>query len=331
MNRAALLTALSTVTDLEEIVTPKTAGNSFAVKPDGLYYRPAAQDNEYKVGKEAATQALRHVPGLSAAAIKEWPTDLLMEPMNWWYQNGDGDVRMLANGQGEVVSFTKAANSGINNPIRSLEAIEDALDEKGIDTDDLYYDKVRVTLDKVAFAVVTHEKNGEVKVGDVMDAGIMFFGSPTGEAYTEVSPYLNRLLCTNGMISPVHMGRWSHRGGDGGSIYDWTKEMTLGSWDAIDGELDSLRALTQIDVPDDAIHTVLADLFERHHVNANLRQAVAEAAVIEADGTLFGLSQAFNRAANNEQDIQAMRHLLMVTGDVAHQTERCSTCLRARN
>jgi hypothetical protein len=330
MNRTALLTALQPVEELEEIIVPKQGGSSsFAIKDDGLYWRPAGVADEYKVGRESAQQALRHVPGLSAAAIKEWPTDLLLSPLNWWYTHGDGEVRALVSGQ-NVASFTKRADHGIHSPSRMLEAIEEALDEKGVPSNSFYYDKVRVGLDRVSFAVVTSDRADEVKVGDVMNSGIMAFGSPTGEAYIEVSPYLNRLICTNGMVSPVAMGRWSHRGGDGGSIFDWTKEMALQSWDAIDGELSALRGLTEIEVGGN-VHNVLSDLFERHHVPAGQREAIVEAAVEEADGTMFGISQAFNRVANDIQDVAGMRHLLMVTGDVAHQTERCSACLRIVN
>ncbi len=330
MNRAALLTALETVEDLEEIVVPKRGGTSeFTITDDGLQWQPGDGD-AYKVGREAAAQALRHVPGLSQAAIKEWPTHLLMEPLNWWYTHGDGDVRALVNGEGDVASFTKRADYGIHSPTRMLEAVEEGLNEKGINGSDLYFDKVRVGLDQTSFAVVTHERNTEIKSGDVMDAGIMVFGSPTGEAYIEVSPYLNRLICTNGMVSPVSMGRWSHRGGDGGSLYDWTKELTLQSWDAIDGELDAVRGLTEIEVGGN-VHNVLADLFERHHVPAGQREDIIEAAVEEADGTMYGISQAFNRVANGVEDVAGLRHLLMITGDVAHQTERCSACLRTIN
>jgi len=85
-----------------------------------------------------------------------------------------------------------------------------------------------------------------------------------------------------------------------------------------------------IDV-DGNVHTVLADLFERHHVPAGQREAIIEAAVEEADGTLFGISQAFNRVANMQEEVGTLRHLLMVTGDMAHQTERCTECLRTIN
>ncbi len=331
MDRTELLEKLAPVEQLEEIIVPKRGGVSeFHIRTDGLYWSASGVHDEMKVGREAAGQALRHVPGLSAAAIKEWPTELLIPPLNWWYTHGDGDVRALVNGDNEVMSFTKRAEHGIHSPTRMLEAVEEGLAEKGIDISTLYFDKVRVGLDKVSFAAVTHERAEEVKAGDVMDGGIMVFGSPTGESYIEVSPYLNRLICTNGMISPVALGRWSHRGGDGGNLFDWTKEMTLSSWDAIDGELDALRTLTEIEV-DGNLHTVLADLFERHHVPAGQREAIIEAAVEESDGTLYGISQSFNRVANAQEDVGTLRHLLMVTGDMAHQTERCTECLRSIN
>ena len=342
MDRTALLTALQPVEGMQEIVVPKSGGTEFrATEGEGLTWHPEGYEDSFKVGREAAVQALRHVPGLGGAAVtghNAWPGQLLIEPLNWWYQNGEGDARALVNGDGEVLAFTKRAEVGIQSPTRLLEAVTETLEEIGIESDSLYFDKVRVSLDKVSFAVITEEHHDlletgkhefiDEKEGIVLDAGIMVFASPTGEAHTEVSPYLNLLRCYNGMISPVAMERYTVKGGDGGSIYQWAREMTFNSWDAIDGELDALRKLTDIPV-EGHVHDVLADIFERHHVPAGLRQDIAEAAVEEADGTLFGIAQAFNSVANGMEDVAGLRHLLMVTGDIAHQTERCVECLRA--
>lgn len=330
MNRTALTQAMERVSGATDIVVPKAGGNAdFVVKEGGLFFRPSGME-EYKVGVEAAKQAMIHVPGLSAAAMKEWPIDLLLEPLNWWYRHGEGDVRALAMND-EILTFTRKTNLPIVNPMEIVEAVESGLVEKGLDAEEFYYDKVRVGLDHCSFAVVTSEYAQPVKVGDIVNGGVMAFASPTGAKATEVSPFLNRLVCTNGMISPLLMERFSWKG-EAGNIFDWTKAETMRSYDAIDQEVEALVELTRIEVPDSALHTVLADLFDRHHVNASVRQMVTEAAIIEADGTMFGLAQAFNRAANDGGlNIDQMRHLLMVTGDVAHQTDRCTSCLRAMN
>lgn len=330
MDRAALLEKFQAVENLEEVVVTKTTnGPEFQVTDGGLLWRSTASSDPLPVTPEAAVGALRHVPGLSKVAIKHWPLPILLDPLNWWFANGEGEVRALINDD-QVVSFTKRADHGIHRPTRMLEAIEDSLNDLGVPSDELYFDKVIVGLDRVSFAVITHEKTDEIKAGDIFDAGIAAFMSPTGDNHNEISPYLNRLLCTNGMLSPVHIGRWSHRGSDGGSIYDWTREMTLAAWDAIDGELDAVRALTGQPI-DGNVHNVVADLFERHHVPVRQREAILEALAEESDGTMFGVAQAFNRVANDIEDVEQMRHLLMVTGDVAHQTERCSACMRAIN
>lgn len=336
MNRAALLEEFQKVEGLEELVVPKKGGTSeFVVTEDNkgklsLKWKPSGSGRELSVGVDALAGALRHVPGMSKATIEKWPTHLLIHPLNWWFQHGDGDARALYNSLGEVVSFTKRADHGIHRPTRVLEAIEDSLNEINVPTNDLYFDKVRVSLDRVSFAVITHEKAEEIKPGDIFDAGIWTHMSPTGESFTEVSPYLNRLVCTNGMTSPVVVARHSQRGSDGDSIYEWTKNTTVQAWDAIDGELNAIRNLTEIEI-DGNVHNIMADLFERHHIPVRQRESILEALGEESDGTMYGVAQAFNRAANEIEDVSALRHLLMVTGDIAHQTERCTTCMRAIN
>lgn len=337
LDREAVTAVLEPLESLAEVTVPlRGSGHSeFVVRSadeerPGLWWR--AIDTEYYVDQAALEGALSKVPGLSGPAVREWPASLLLPPLNWWYSQADGQVRALTTveeGRPTVVQFTKK-ESPLNSTLRMLETAEQALAERGVEVGTLQYDRVGASLDRASVAIVAPGVTEEVKEGDVVSAGIFFINSPVGTKKIELSPYVNRLICTNGWISPVNMASFSIKGGDGGSMDEWVQSATFSAWDAVSGEIDQIRGLTE--VPIDGHHTdVLRDIFERHGVASRLRERVVEAYAEENDGTMFGIANAFNRAANDVTDIGQVRNLMMVSGEVAHQSERCSACLRALN
>jgi len=325
---------LAPVSALQEIEVPvRGSGMSFSIEDSGPVFNLSALPDPLPVGPTALESALRMVPGLSKTAVAQWPVDLLNHPLNWWFQHGDGQVKIMLPTDGtEVLAFTRAGKVGIN-PSHVLDVAVESLGSVGVDPESLVFDKVRVGLDSTCFAAIAAAGQGAraLKVGDVTQAGVMFFTTPTGQKATEITPFLYRLVCTNGMISAAEMGRFAIRGGDGESIGDWTRRLTLQAWDAVDGELDAMASLVDIPINEGNSGQVLSDLYERHHVSPGLRREITEALAEEADGSMYGVAQAFSRAANDLEDPHALRHLLMVTGDVAHQRDRCTACQRVLN
>lgn len=318
---------------LGSVVVPRRGGHAELVvdEEEGeILYR--ASGNEYSLSDEALEQVFTHVPGMSKAALAQWPEELLLTTVNWFLANQAGEVRAITMGD-QVVSFPKK-DVPIHYPLGVVDAIENALVDLDVDVETLEAHAVRTGIDRVMFSLVHPEKVAEPRVDDIVQGGLFVQLSPTGNAHIELSPYVNRLVCTNGQISPVNLGRWSWRGDTGssgdGSFLDWVGSFTTESWTALDDEFAALHSLTEMKVNG---HTqdVLRDLFNRHRVPSSVRDEVMAAALDEADGTMYGIAQSFNLAANRIDNDGYMRHLWMVTGEIAHQTDRCGECFRALN
>lgn len=274
---------------------------------------------ELAVAEEGLVAGLQKVPGLTKAAVQQWPVEMLINTTNWFYEHGEGDARGLVHNN-VLIGFTKSPDSPIYPVSQIVETMTAALPD-----DEYLFGNVRVSLDQVTFGLVTPARTSEPKVGDVVQAGIWALHSPTARRNPEISPFVNRLVCTNGMISSRSLSKWSWKGN--ADYIDWVTESTGYAWNSLDLEFESLEALTHQALNGHA-SVVLEDLFDRHRVPSNLRAGVLDAVVDEADGTMYGIAQAFNRAANEIDNPAAMRGLLMVTGDIAAQDERCENCFR---
>lgn len=332
-----MATRLLTRAEMFEKIAPLEAISEVSGPTDRTRFRLADGDAgilaeiggvELPISTEALEDALVKVPGLQKAAVNQWPVDMLLTTMNWFYEHGDGETRALVHDD-KIVSVTKSAVPLF--PVSEvLEAVEEGVSDAGGSLVDMGFGNVRLSLDRVTFGVSTPSRVDEPKVGDVVQAGIWVHHSPTGQRAVEIAPYVNRLVCTNGMIAARSLSKWSWRGGsrDEGDFRRWIRAAASGAWEGVQSEFDGLRDLTTQRLNGHA-SAVVDDLFERHRVPGHLREAVLESLIDEADGTMYGIAQAFNRAANQVSDITHMRHLLLVTGDVVAETERCDSCFRA--
>ena len=327
-------TELAPYDEVQEITLPMSQGGpTFSIEDTGLMVDVSGR--KLSVGRDPMVQALGTIPGLSQSALTEWPTPMLLEPINWFMTNRPAQsVRLLVNEQDEVLAFPKKQTT-FRSPLATLDGVLEALGGKGVDMSELQFDKFHAGLNAVSLAIIAPSREHEVKrkAGDIVQGGLWLHTSPVGNKDTEIAAYVNRLICTNGMISPMNLQRFSIRGGSGagGDGWDnWIEQSASDAWEAVTDEFDALDALTGIAV-DGHSADVLSDLFQRHRVPASLRSAVQEAMADEGDGTMYGIAQAFNRAANGLDDLGHMRHLLTVTGEIAHNTERCGECRRQLN
>ena len=318
---------LAPLDGLGEVVVPRRGGHAELVSAEGQNIGFRIGGQEYAVSDSALEEVFNHVPGMSKAALTQWPEELLVPAVNWFLGNQSGDVRALTYNDA-VISFPKR-EVPIHYPSQVLDRMVGSLGDAGVNVDELEAHKVSTSVHQTRFALVSPERSAEPKVNDVLAGGVLVDLSPSGANNIEMSPYVNRLVCTNGMISPVSLGRWAWRGDSGdGSFLNWVADFTTEAWGALEAEFEALDALTAMPING---HTedVLRDMFRRHRVPARVRELVTAAALDEADGTMYGIAQSFNRAANEVEDLRHARDLWMVTGEMAHQTDRCESCFQS--
>ena len=158
---------------------------------------------------------------------KEKEYSLIATNLNTWFQNADPkrSRRMLRAWKGD--GFTGSANV-MSGKLRSLvsdqymridnellfDVVKPALDElhsMGIDIASMNCNE-----DFFNLKLTCPRLRREVKVGDVVEAGLRFKNSETGLSYFLMDDFLNRLTCLNGCVSGTRISdgiKKRHRGG----------------------------------------------------------------------------------------------------------------------
>src|SRR4029450_6320367 len=70
-----------------------------------------------------------------------------------------------------------------------------------------------VTERRLYIQAVNHRVEGEVALGDVVQAGVAIANSEVGDGALRIEPLVYRLVCRNGMIAADHALRRLHTGG----------------------------------------------------------------------------------------------------------------------
>ncbi len=340
-------TALSTTSGLAEIVHPYQGGSHDFV------YEPGADDGagvvalilggeRYPLSNEAALSAVLRLPGASQALFERWPIHLVIDALNFFWDNREGDFKALVDGEGNLRQFTKPT-ALLFDPLVILDAMADAVGTYG-GKEHVIVTDFSHGLDETHFSVTVNpgqsERFVDAREGDRTLGGLYFTGSLLGKGRTELAVYTHRVLCANGMVSPAGSTRF-RMGGAGGDddaegpldrMVEWLHtscEHLLGG--PTDDEFERLTHLTTHPVDDAHLATTMADLFERFSLPATARTAIHEALVEEADGTMYGIVQAMTRAAQHSLSVtDGQRYALMRTaGEVAvHAQTTCESCQR---
>jgi len=120
---------------------------------------------------------------------------LLMMNVNHWLRQAGGEKRMIR-------TLDNNARAWLSDRYRRLDNIEiaDALMPKILESKDIVLASADVTDSKLYIKAVFPSVRAEVKVGDVVEAGVIIQNSEIGMGALSGSLFINRLKCTNGMV-----------------------------------------------------------------------------------------------------------------------------------
>jgi hypothetical protein len=176
----------------------------------------------------------------------------------------------------------------------------------------------------------------EVKVGDVVQAGVMISNSELGYGAVQVLPFFKRLVCSNGMAVPEKDTaiRRAHLGGRQLSdepfrkllIDGERKQASAAIWkavgDSVGAVLDGSRFKNLVERMQAANRMLLSEeadkLVEQFGARFGLTQHEQKAVIehYERDGerTLWGIANAVTRTANDLEDYGRATELETVGG-----------------
>ena len=217
-------------------------------------------------------------------------------------------------------------------------AIFDAIpDDMETDVTTLEVRRFQLNHESVAIDLTTPKATVQPRVDDIVAAGLSVSHSYTGLWATQISTYLHRLACKNGMLVPVCRNdrRLRIRRLDGSQfcqekMLENIRHISQIAWSELDVKLQAFAGLCNNRVDPEA---VLADLVKRMHLNRKVSQALRDALhedELGFDDTQMGVINALSRVATHYPELNPIwRHRLMEASGVLSQQQvhRCPTCL----
>lgn len=127
--------------------------------------------------------------------LAEYP-DMLATNVNHWLNIRSGDNRMIRTLDGNARAFLSDRYRRIDNAQIAETVLPMISRLNGAEIK-----SCEVTENRMYLKVVSPKLSAEVKVGDVVQAGLLISNSEIGNGSVMVAPLIYRLVCTNGMIA----------------------------------------------------------------------------------------------------------------------------------
>lgn len=132
---------------------------------------------------------------------------LLAHNVNHWLQRTDASQRMLRTIDGKARAFLSNRYRCIDNFAIVMAALPVIGEMPGA-----RFESCDLTADFMYIKVVNPRLTAEVRVGDVVQAGVIISNSETGQGAVNIQPLVYRLVCSNGMVVNAAKMRRNHVG-----------------------------------------------------------------------------------------------------------------------
>lgn len=257
--------------------------------------------------------------------------ELLLDNVNHWFHNSP-ERRMVRTLDGNV----RAVLSDRYRRIDNFDVLETALPVLN-DSGELQVASCEVTDTKFYLKVIFPRIEAEVKKGDPVQFGVMISNSEIGVGSLLVQPFVNRLVCTNGMVSAEMSKRRNHVGrvleleeDEHVQIYG---EDTIRADDAafllkirdsvryflnqssIDTQIERLRISAGMEVSGGATKNVEV-LAQKTRLLKEEQTSVLEHLLRGGDLSAYGYANAVTRTAQDTEDYDRATELEVIGGQI---------------
>lgn len=191
-----------------------------------------------------------------------------------------------------------------------------------------------ITEDRFYLKAVSHKIQGEVKVGDVVEAGVVIGNSEVGAGSLYIDPFLHRLICLNGAIineakiRKYHVGKRAAeqegaveffsdetRRADDKAFFLRVRDTVRAAFDQgfFNKHLNLMRAATgqHIEIAPTAVVEQLHDYLREEE-----RGRVLEAYIQGGDNSVYGVANAVTLASQAVEDYDRATELERLGGDL---------------
>lgn len=226
--------------------------------------------------------------GVPANYLRKCPEDLRAKNVNHWLRRMDNKDLFVRFDGDEI----RAVLSTRYQPVSNLDVVN-------VFTD---HDRYRVDFDLTPTRMVARLVAGDMrrKMGhqDLVHGGVILSNSEVGFGSLELSAFLYRVVCTNGLVIPErHTFRRIHVGNGREDLMDELREASEHIIASLPNNMDALRATQEARVPDPL--GVIERINDRHKVTEREGKAVERAWERERGDRFFHVINTYTGAAND--------------------------------
>lgn len=326
-----------------KVLTMAKSKKDYAMDTRNLQVTPAGQLRFVVGGKSIEVKPTERcinqiaarvgIPRGYAQRLQEQAPELMAENINHWFQKTP-EVRMLRTYQ----NGTNVGRAFLSQKYRALDnedmmvAVLPQMQKAGCEIR-----SAEATEKRLYIQAVFPKVQGEVTVGDVVQAGVTVSNSEVGAGSLRVEPLLYRLVCKNGMILPSalkkhHIGRagegeWEE--GEASEVFtDATRKLDdTAFWakvtDVMAASLkeatfkDNLARMTAAAKVDTGSPTAAVEILSKRYGFAdNEEESVLEHLSRGGDLSLWGLANAVTRTAEDLESYDRAVEFERIGGEV---------------
>jgi hypothetical protein len=294
----------------------------------------------FPVNKIAAQQiaSFTGIPSAYYHRMRENAPALLDTNINAWLEKED-TTRMIRTLDGRARAFLSNKYLPIDNyeiAMRVLPVLARIIDlsDKNVSCE--------ITDRNMYIKVVNYKMEREVTPGDIVQSGIIVTNSEVGQGMVSVMPFMNRLVCSNGMVIDIaakkrrHVGKTIDLTQDDFQIY---REETINAANqAFLMQIEDTVSAVADEVKFDRILDSMREAKDKKFTNKNIpavvelatkKYGIAESAkdnilthlIREGDTSLYGLANAVTRYSQDVEDYDTATDLEAIGGKMINMPQ----------
>jgi len=277
---------------------------------------------EYGIRKAAFMHFCKMV-GIPTAFAGRVPSLLLAPLFNYYLDTSSWELLSFAHQGGIIEMFSKEGLRPVHNSL-VLDAMQQKLGNE------LQAHHVSSNLLETTFSVVTQEQK-PIHVGDMAQLGVTVQNSYALMYPLQVSAYIQRLSCTNGMVSSEVVASFQRRGGKDRSAADWLPEALEQALAAADEELLKVQGLAGIGF-NGHLADSLESIYRDFYVPQKVQKIITDRVVSQQPTNAYELMNIITDLASNDPEVlensQLSTRLMRLGGHIATHSTYCGSCYR---
>ncbi len=322
MDRVQVLEKMQPILNLDVRPVDHLPATRVNVTPEMVIFRPGRGGRTMEVEQEGLRSLAQFVDfpmgfnkKLSPDTFGRVATELLAHKQRY-------DITTK---EGRIVAFQHTIEHRNLNPERVLKNIEGGI--RG----EVNYHRVTLQDHTVRLEIIGTKQEAVVR-GDLVSAGALVQFSPIGTVAPSVQSYVQRLVCTNGMVSNDILREFGYTGGDDGDIFQWFRQSTREAYNSIGQIVRRCQQMVNEHIPPADRPMMLEDAMRRAGLPPKARDAVRSMAIENSPENTYQMMNLITFASSHilkhPHEIARAQQSVAVFQDQSSHARVCPLCHR---